>query len=236
MTEEKENLRLVINVEGKRVDVALTTPRSRSGHTLDPPSPPNPSRFSKSLEGNPVENLAPALRSVFEQAKISPGDIHCWIYSGGPGSLLGLRSLAMLLTTWEVAMRPELVRKFRFSGMVWAARELQAQHPGQSFTLISPWRTNAWNVLHATGEPVNEGALRVVEGEPVAEGEAFYCLRGERIRATFPNGCQPVGFPQFDTLFPHLDEPGFLVETPEIAPILSGTTEYKRWSPAASLP
>ena len=211
--------RLVVNVEGRRVDIGI--PGSERWEAIE------------SVEGNPVENLAPTLRTLLDRSGLHPGDFDAWIYSGGPGSLLGLRSLAMLLATWEVSLRPKTVAQFRFSGMVWAARDIQRKHPGEPFSLISPWRTNAWNVLTVSNLPAEEKNLQVSEGSLHTDLGKCYFLRGERMRSNPPPEATSVQLPSFETLIHHLDSPGFLTETAKVEPILSGTTQYKKWIPRA---
>ncbi len=221
MTRDREDsLRLIVNAEGRRVDAAILCGSDWIAH--------------KTLPGNAVERMALVLRTVLEEADVQPATIGTWIYSGGPGSLLGLRSLAMLLATWETSRHPRPITRFRFSGMVWAAREIQKEHPGDPFVLISPWRTQAWNLLPVGRTPASESALEVIEGDPPRfEDRPLYVL-GDRLRASPPPGCQPITLPPMATLARHLDEPGFLVETQKVEPIQSGTTEYKKWTPSTA--
>ena len=214
---DEDSLRLVVNAEGRRVDAAILQGRE----WID----------SETVEGNSVENLAPALRAILARTKIKPAGLHTWIYSGGPGSLLGLRSLAMLLATWEISNPANSISKYRYSGLVWTAREIQRTITDQPFLLISPWRTNAWNVLRVENHPATESALEVVEGDPAADTDLPVYVLGERLRAIPPAGSQTLSLPKIETLAHHIDEPGFLVETNTIEPLQSGTTEYKKWTP-----
>lgn len=212
-----DKLRLVINAEGRRVDAGIYTGGAWSARETE--------------EGDPVETLASVIRKVLDQSGSDPQDFGEWVYSGGPGSLLGLRSLAMLLSTWEVLLQPGSVQKFRFSGLVWTAREIKRQNPGKPFTLISPWRTNTWNAIVVRDDLPTEDSIQVRDGEiQLEENESLYVL-GERFRATPPPKAVPIHLPSFSTLPYHLDTPGFLIETDRVEPRLSGTTEYRKWSP-----
>lgn len=214
----ESTLRLVINVEGHRADAAIL-----QGSSI---------LASSSIQGNPVESLAPVLRDVLSDSGLKPADLKTWIYSGGPGSLLGLRSLAMLLSTWEVSNESCSISKYRFSGMVWTARELQRNRPGEPFLLISPWRTNAWNLLPVDTKAAAESELEVFEGTPAASPGTLIFVLGGRLRTDPPEGTRPVDFPAFETLIHHLDTDHFLVPTERIEPLQSGTTEYRKWTPA----
>ncbi len=212
-----QSLRLVVGVEFGRVEAGLVEGEKWLAAT--------------SRTGNAVEELAPLLRSVFADAPAKPEDTSEWIYSGGPGSLLALRTLAMTLETWAALGACPGVRRRRFSGMVWAARELLTREP-DGFLLVTPWRTGAWNVLPVPNgpPPPSEEDLAVVEGKPSNDPDRPVFLIGSRPGSPPPVGAIPVPPPPFDTLPAHLDEPGFLRDTPTAEPVQSGSTTYRRWT------
>jgi hypothetical protein len=137
----------------------------------------------------------------------------------------------MLLATWQTSAAPMKILKLRFSGLVWTAREIQRQNPGNPFLLISPWRTNAWNVLPVDQSPAVESRLQVIEGAPENQNNLPIYVLGERQRAIPPVGSKNISLPAFATLAHHLDQIGFLTQTEKVEPLQSGTTEYKKWTP-----
>ena len=180
-----------------------------------------------------MEALAAVLGRALGDAGVRPEELAAWIYSGGPGSLLGLRSLAMILETWgALGDSADEVLRLRFSGMVWTARHLISARGLRAFVLVSPWRKGAWNVLRVEDRPPCEGDLTVVEGEPVSDGLPGFCL-GDRPGVVPPADFTPVNLPPFAELTAFLDSPGFLHPTERVEPIQSGTTTYREWTPSA---
>ena len=213
------NLQLVVAAESGRIDAGVVRNGSwiaRSGET-----------------GNAVEALAAVLSRVLGDAGVRPPGLAAWIYSGGPGSLLGLRSLAMIMETWgALGCSADGILRLRFSGMVWTARHLIAARDLRAFVLVSPWRKGAWNVLRVEDRPPCEGDLTVVEGEPRTGGMPGFCL-GDRPGTVRPAGFTPVDLPPFAALTEFLESPGFLRPTERVEPIQSGMTTYREWDPAA---
>ncbi len=218
----EKGFRLVVAAESGRIDAGVVRDGSwiaRAGET-----------------GNPVEALAAVLGRALGDAGVRPGDLAAWIYSGGPGSLLGLRSLAMMLETWgALGGSADGVLRLRFSGMVWTARHLIAARDLRAFVLVSPWRKGAWNVLRVGDGPPCEGDLTVVEGDPGTGGLPGFRL-GDRPGVVPPADFAPVDPPPFAELTAFLDSPGFLRPTGRVEPIQSGTTTYREWEPAAPSP
>lgn len=183
--------------------------------------------------GNLLEELAPLLRRVLAAAEVEPAALATWIYSGGPGSLLGLRSLAMTLETWAAAGPPRDLRRLRFSGMVWTARHQLAAGGPDRFLLASPWRTGAWNLLRVDGAPPSEEDLSVHEGTPEADDDRPILVLGARPGAPPPEAARQVALPPFESLAARVDEPGFLRPTDRTEPLETGVKRYRKWSPAA---
>ncbi|MFP4352642.1 MAG: hypothetical protein ACLFSZ_09825 [Puniceicoccaceae bacterium] len=215
----EDGIRLVVAAESGRIDAGVV----RDGAWI--------ARAGEA--GNAVEALAAVLGRALGAAGVRPGGLSAWIYSGGPGSLLGLRSLAMTLETWDaLGGAAGGVLRLRFSGMVWTARHLMAARGPGAFVLASPWRKGAWNVLRVGERPPDEGDLTVVEGEPAAGGLPGFCL-GDRPGVARPAGFTPVDLPPFAGLAAFLDSPGFLRATGRVEPIETGTTTYREWVPSA---
>lgn len=182
----------------------------------------------ESRNGNPVEGLGPLLSEVFREHNFHPLDAQEWIYSGGPGSLLALRSLCMILETWAALNNGAPVKKKRFSGMVWTARQIERTGLGGKFTLISPWRAGAWNLLEAGHDrPPHEADLAVLEGS-CPDADSLYLL-GSRSGSNPAAAAKPVGLPPFASLLEDLADKTFLQPTPRAEPIQTGTTTYRTW-------
>jgi hypothetical protein len=212
---------LVVSAEGTRLGVGLL----REGEWA----------ALEEREGNAVEQLPGLARKARADAGIAPRH---WIYSGGPGTLLGLRFTSLLLGTWarilpEGPATPDAPSPLshRFSGMVWTARALWRQDP-RPFRLLHRWRQGAWNGLLVRGPHPTESELFVVEGDPEddpEEGPRRELLLRADARPSLP-GAETVRLPALSTLREHLNTPGFLTPTRGFPPLQAGSSHYRKWT------
>ena len=209
---------LVVSAEGTRLGVGLLVGGAWEAVAED--------------QGTAVERLPGLAREVVSHTGNAPRH---WVYSGGPGTLLGLRFTSLFLQSWARTLRgsprghPPLAH--RFSGMVWTAREIWRAEQ-QPFSLWHRWRRGAWNRLAVEGGELTEADLAVTEGAP----EAFLGTRPCRellLRAdaqpSVP-GATTVALPPFPTLCHHLGAPGFLTPTLGFPPLQGGSSAYRKWT------
>lgn len=86
-----------------------------------------------------------------KDAGLATEAIGAFIYCDGPGSMLGTRTVAMALRTWQaLRARPA----YAYHSLALAAVAEQARTPGQSFTLVADARRDSWHALavNAAGE------------------------------------------------------------------------------------
>ncbi len=214
MSRSPTSLGLIVGAEFGRIDVGIV----EKGKWL----------IRESRRENAVEGLATLLQETFKRAGFHPLEADEWIYSGGPGSLLSLRALAMILESWAAVGNGQPIPRRRYSGMVWTARHLLKDPANEAFSLISPWRTGAWNLLEGKAGtlPVEE-SLSLIEGDPSNGGRSFRL--GSRAGSTPPEDSEPVDLPPFETILEELPDPTFLRTTPKAEPLQAGTTVYRRW-------
>lgn len=84
-----------------------------------------------------------AARSL-QEAGAGPEAAGAFIYCDGPGSMLGTRTVAMALRTWQ-ALRPRAA--YAYHSLALAAVYEQARRPGRAFTLIADARRDSWHAL-----------------------------------------------------------------------------------------
>lgn len=70
--------------------------------------------------------------------------IGAFLYCDGPGSMLGTRTVALALRTWQ-ALRPRPA--YAYHSLALAAIAEHARRPGRSFTLIADARRDSWHAL-----------------------------------------------------------------------------------------
>ena len=79
-----------------------------------------------------------------EAAGLGIDAIGAFIYCDGPGSMLGTRTIAMALRTWQtLRARPA----YAYHSLALAAVAEQARTPGQAFTLVADARRDSWHTL-----------------------------------------------------------------------------------------
>lgn len=98
------------------------------------------------------------LYQLLDRADLSPNDVDAFAYCAGPGSMLGIRTIAAALRTW-VALRPRPIFHYR-------SLDLLVRTAGQpGATLICDARRRSWHAitLDSVGRP--QPLTRIPEGE-----------------------------------------------------------------------
>lgn len=101
------------------------------------------------------------------EARLESDAIGGFIYCDGPGSMLGTRTVAMALRTWQT-LRPRAA--YAYHSLALAAVQEKARRPGRAFTLIADARRDSWHALtvSAGGEA---GPLRRLATAGLPAGE-----------------------------------------------------------------
>ena len=103
----------------------------------------------------PVESLFPLIQKTLGEAGVGLSDISGYIFTEGPGSVLGLRSAAMALRTWShtPGLTPRPV--FTVNSLALAAALAVAKTPELAtapFTVFAAARRDRWNAFtHGDG-------------------------------------------------------------------------------------
>ncbi len=96
--------------------------------------------------------------AALTELDVSPNAADAFVFCEGPGSILGIRTVATALRTW-VALHPRLVYSYRSLELVATA------HGSPDLTAICDARRQSW---HATGvEP--DGSLRALQRVPTGD-------------------------------------------------------------------
>ena len=88
-------------------------------------------------------------RSLLDAAGLGIGDIGAFVFCEGPGSMLGIRTIAMALRTWQVlAPRP----CYSYQSLAVAGCCAWLQSPPRAFTVVADARRDCWHC-----QPVTSG-------------------------------------------------------------------------------
>lgn len=90
-------------------------------------------------------------RELLDEAQLRLDDIGGFIYCEGPGSMLGVRTVAMALRTWQILkLRPT----FAYQSLAIAGYFERKQNTPREFAMIADARRDTWHrqVVNADGE------------------------------------------------------------------------------------
>ena len=151
-------------------------------------------------------------------------EIDAFIFCEGPGSMLGTRTVAMAIRTWQV-LRPRPV--FAYQSLAIAGYFEWAQNGRRDFAIIADARRDSWHRQHfkSTGE------LSLLQRVPAAELPAEELVMPENFRA-WASPPRVVRLCSYDLarLFPGLGDADFFraVEAPDA--FQHEAPEYKKWA------
>ncbi len=162
--------------------------------------------------------------SLLERSGCTLSDIHAFVFCAGPGSMLGTRTIAMALRTWQV-IAPHPI--YTYQSLAIAARYAWAQMPGRSFGVIADARRDTWHYqpISATG---NLPPLQRLPASALPLGE---WLTPENFRAwALPP--HPAATCSYDLakIFPALGNGDYFTATAAPDAFQHEAPVYKKWS------
>lgn len=151
------------------------------------------------------------------------GEIGAFIFCEGPGSMLGTRTIAMALRTWQV-LKPRPV--YAYQSLAVAARGAWTQQ-ARAFAVIADARRDTWHV-QAVGA---DGRLATLQRVPAGELPAGELLTPENFRA-WAQPPRPAATCSYDLakIFPTLADGDYFRATAAPDAFQHEAPEYKKWS------
>lgn len=181
---------------------------------IEPGGPENASRARWEFS---ADEAGVALFRALEKLAVNPRDAHAFVFCDGPGSILGIRTAAMAIRTWQVlAPRPV----FAYSSLALVAHSLGRADLG----VIADARRDSWHrfQLGGTLQRVSTGALsgnlvmpehfRHWSALPAEVARTSYTLAELFSRVPDADLFHPVDSPD---AFLH-DEPSYVTWSPQI--------------------
>ncbi len=105
--------------------------------------------------------------SVLAQASMNVGAIEAFAFCEGPGSMLGIRTVAMALRTWQV-LSPRPV--YAFQSLAVAAHYERLRGNCRNFSVIADARRDSWH-CQQMGANGSAGLLQRVPSAKLPDGE-----------------------------------------------------------------
>jgi tRNA threonylcarbamoyladenosine biosynthesis protein TsaB len=160
------------------------------------------------------------------EAGLETDAVGAFIYCDGPGSMLGTRTVAMALRTWQtLRVRPA----YAYHSLALAAVSEQTRTPGSTFALIADARRDSWHtiVVTAAGE---SGPLQRLATTELPAGE----LRTPGNFRAWSTLARPVTTCGYDlaALFAAAENTALCraVDTPDVCQLEAPA--YRQWTPA----
>ena len=177
----------------------------------------------------PLESLFPTTERLLNAADLDLEAIRTFIYSEGPGSVLGLRLCAMAIETWSRLTTPQ-PQLFAYNSLRLAAANLINQRPDTRDALvISDWKKTAWNAVRiekgeiGPSEPASTDELQQWKGR-------LYHLPARKGWQAAPAGAETIQS-SAETLPQFFDGPEILHPTESVELYSSGVNTFQKWTP-----
>jgi tRNA threonylcarbamoyladenosine biosynthesis protein TsaB len=201
---------LILDAASKRVQVGLLCAGS-----------PAIWRSTEAEAGTEVFANADAL---LKGAGLKVCDIGAFVFCEGPGSMLGIRIVAMALRTWEI-LAPHPI--YAYQSLAVAGRFAWMQKAPRNFTVIADARRETWH-CQPVGADGRMPALQRVAAAAVPRGEV---LMPENFRAWAPPPC-PAAVCGYDLaeIFPAIANGGHFHRVAVPDAFQHEVPKYKKWS------
>ena len=165
-----------------------------------------------------------ATEAVLREAGVGFEQVGALVFCAGPGSMLGIRTVAMALRTWAVLTpRP----MYSYQSLAIAAHFAAAQNPGRHFAVIADARRDTWH-YQGIGP---DGLLLPLQRLAGAELPAGGLLTPDNFRS-WASPPRPAGPCSYDLarIFPTLGGSELFSPTDEPDAFQYSVPEYKKWS------
>jgi tRNA threonylcarbamoyladenosine biosynthesis protein TsaB len=157
-------------------------------------------------------------------AGVALREVAAFVFCEGPGSLLGIRTAAMAIRTWQVETpRPA----YRYQSLALVARELCRSGGTPPFSVIADARRDAWHCVRVTDavQPMR----RVAAAELAGSEELLYQPKAFRSWAAPPRAARDCGY-DVAALFVHQADQDMFTATEAPDAFQYEAPVYKKWS------
>lgn len=174
--------------------------------------------------------------ACLREAELTLADVRAFAFCAGPGSMLGVRTVAMALRTWQtLAPRPT----FQFESLHLIALGLVRAGAPRPFAVVADARRDSWHQLAVDAAGTLAPLRRVATAELSAAAGELWMPRTLRAWATPPRPARPCDYDLAQLLAQHADADLFHATSAPDA-FQYEAPDYKKWSAqvhsAASVP
>jgi tRNA threonylcarbamoyladenosine biosynthesis protein TsaB len=180
----------------------------------------------RNREGEAGSALFADIHAVVKEAGLKLDDVGAFVFCEGPGSMLGTRTVAMAIRTWQV-LKPRPAYAYR--SLTLLAHDILAAGAASPFAVITDARRDSWNSVAVTPGGTVQPLRRVSAAELAAGSEPLYSPPVFRAWATPPRQTREHPYTVAALLDGHGDRDLFrAIETPDA--FQHEAPEYRKWS------
>lgn len=153
-------------------------------------------------------------------------DVRAFVFCEGPGSMLGVRTVAMAIRTWQATLsRPA----YRYQSLVLLAHELKRTGTPAPFSVIADARRDTWHNVVVTAAGQISPLRRTAAAELAASADTLFQPTAFRAWAPSPRATQDCAY-HVAQLFAAHDEETLFTATDAPDAFQYEAPEYKKWS------
>jgi len=161
------------------------------------------------------------------QAGLAWQDVGAVAYCEGPGSMLGIRTVAMALRTWQAATGPRPL--YSYQSLVLLAAELARTGTPAPFSVIADARRDTWHTVTVDAQGRRSALQRLPSATLAARADPLWLPGSFRAWAPPPRATQPCDYEVSRLLAGQMDADLFTpTESPDA--FQHEAPEYKRWT------
>lgn len=180
-------------------------------------------RYTDAEAGSALFTSAEALLA---EAGVKLDDVGAFVFCSGPGSMLGTRTVAMAIRTWQV-LRPRPA--YAYQSLTLLAHNIRSTGATGPFAVITDARRDSWNTVVVAADGTVQPLRRVPTTELAAGREPLYSPPVFRAWAPPPRPTRDYPYTVAALFDAHADLDLFTA-APAPDAFQHEAPEYKRWS------
>ncbi len=159
-------------------------------------------------------------------ARLTMRDVRAFVYCAGPGSMLGIRTAALAIRTWQTeSPRPAC----HYQSLALLAHELRRSVAAAPFSVIADARRDTWHCVRVTVDGAVRPLRRVPASELAATTDPLYQPSAFRAWAQPPRVAKDCAYDVAALFAAHANEELFTATDAPDA-FQHEAPEYKKWS------
>jgi len=167
--------------------------------------------------------------AVLAEAGIGVSDLGALVFDEGPGSILGIRTAAMALRTWQ-AVGSRALPAFAYRSLELVAHDLYSSGTHPPFAVIADARRDAWHWVEVATGPAVHPLQRVSRSVLAAFAGELFMPAGFRVWAPPPRAVREVPYSLAD-LWRRQGDAALLHAAPQPEAFLHEDSVYVAWTP-----